>query len=110
MSDTSNIHDEDAFEKATWKGGPFDVGPNELDKDIGRHVRFPETEADPEDTSFYNHEHVIVAVQKDCEGDLCYRVQLAEDIPEMSAEEDLGRVARPDDVEFTGESDRTGDE
>ena len=42
MSEKSNLHDEEAFEKAVEKGGPFDVGPNELDDDIGRRVRFPE--------------------------------------------------------------------
>jgi hypothetical protein len=110
MTEKSNIHDEDAFEKAVEKGGLFDVGPNELNDDIGRHVRFPEAESDPENNSFYNHEHVIVAVQKDHEGRLCYRVQLAEDIPEMEADEDLGRVALPDEVEFVGDGESTGDQ
>lgn len=90
MTEKSNIHDEAIFEKAVQKGGLFDVGPNELDDDIGRHVRFPEAEADPENDSFCNYEHVIVAVQKDHEGRLCYRVQLAKDIPEMNADKDLG--------------------
>jgi hypothetical protein len=103
----SNLHEEEGFEKAVEKGGPFDVGPNELDEDIGRHVRFPEAETDPENESAYNHEHVIVAVQKDHEGRLCYRVQLAEDIPEMGADEDLGRVAHPSEVEFVEEEDGT---
>lgn len=107
MTEKSNIHDEEAFEKAVQKGGPFDVGPNELDDDIGRHVRFSEAEADPENQSFYNYEHVIVAVQKDHEGRLCYRVQLAEDVPGIDTGEDLGRVAHPDEVEFVGEDDRT---
>lgn len=110
MTEKSNIHDEEAFEKAVQKGGLFDVGPNELDDEIGRHVRFPEAEADPENDSFYNYEHVIVAVQKDHEGRLCYRVQLAEDIPEMGADEDLGRVALPNEVEFVDDDDDTGDE
>jgi hypothetical protein len=101
----SNLHDEEAFRKAVQKGGLFDVGPNELDDDIGRRVRFPEAENDPENQSAYNYEHVIVAVQKDHEGTLCYRVQLAEDIPGLSAENDLGRVARPSQVEFVGEGD-----
>lgn len=100
----SNLHDEEAFERAVQKGGLFDIGPNELDDDIGRRVRFPEAEEDPENDSLYNYEHVIVAVQKDHERDLCYRVQLAEDVPgKMKAEEDLGRVAKPDEVEFVGE-------
>jgi hypothetical protein len=110
MNEKSNIHDEEAFEKAVKKGELFDVGPNELDNDIGRHVRFPEAEADPENDSFYNHEHVIVAVQKDHEGRLCYRVQLAKDIPEMEADEDLGRVALPDEVEFVDDGKSTRDE
>jgi hypothetical protein len=106
----SNLHDEEVFQKAVQKGGLFDVGPNELDDDIGRHVRFPEAEEDPENDSLYNHEHVIVAVQKDYKGDLCYRVQLAQDVPSpmegeemIEAEEDLGRVAEPDEVEFVDE-------
>jgi hypothetical protein len=70
----SNIHEEEAFRKAVEKGGLFDVGPNKLDKDIGRRVRFPQSEKDPEDQSAYNYEHVIVAVQKDYRGRLCYRV------------------------------------
>lgn len=107
MTEKSNIHDEEAFEKAAQKGGLFDVGPNELDDDIGRHVRFSEAEADPESQSFYNYEHVIVAVQKDHEGRLCYRVQLAEDVPGIDTDEDLGRVAHPDEVEFVGEDGGT---
>lgn len=107
MTEKSNIHGEEAFEKAVRKGSLFDVGPNELDDDIGRHVRFPEAEADPENESFYNFEHVIVAVQKDHEGRLCYRVQLAEDVPGMDKNEDLGRVADPDEVMFVGEEDET---
>jgi len=99
----SNLHDEEGFEQAVEKDGPFDVGPNDLDDDIGRHVRFPEAEADPENESVYNHEHVIVAVQKDHEERLCYRVQLAEDIPEMDADDDLGRVESPEKVEFVEE-------
>jgi transposase len=59
----SNLHDEEAFEEAVQKGGLFDVGPNDLDEDIGRHVRFPEAEADPENSSLYNYKHIIVAVQ-----------------------------------------------
>ena len=81
MSQKSNIHDEEAFEKAVQKGGLFDVVPNELDEDIGRRVRLPKSEADPDDDPIYNHVHVIVAVQKDQEGNLCYRVQLAEKFP-----------------------------
>lgn len=100
----SNLHDEEAFEEAVQKGGLFDVGPNDLDEDIGRHVRFPEAEADPENSSLYNYKHIIVAVQKNHEGRLCYRVQLAQDIPEMDADDDLGRVAHPDDVEFIDET------
>lgn len=108
MSDSlreSNLHQDPAFREAVEKGGLFDVGPNDLDDDIGRRVRFPEAEADPEDNSFYNYLHVIVAVQKDYQGRLCYRVQLAQDIPEMDADEDLGRVAPPSKVEFVDETD-----
>lgn len=47
-------------------------------------------------------------MQKDHEGDLCYRVQLAEDVPgKMKAEKDLGRVAKPDEVEFVGKEGST---
>lgn len=104
MTDKSNLHEEEAFEKAVEKGGPFDVGPNELDEDIGRHVRFP----DAEKGTYYAHEHVIVAVQYDHKGDLAYRVQLAEDVEGLGkAENDLGRVAPPDEVEFIGDGDST---
>jgi hypothetical protein len=96
----SNLHDDPAFRKATEKGGLFDVGPNELDDDIGRRVRFPGAEED----TYYAHEHVIVAVQYDYKGDLAYRVQLAEDAGELgNPENDLGRVAPPDAVEFVEE-------
>ncbi|MCS3655218.1 putative transcriptional regulator [Salinibacter ruber] len=96
----SNLHDDPAFRKAAEKGGPFDVGPNELDDDIGRRVRFPEAE----EGTYYAHEHVIVAVQHDHKGDLAYRVQLAEDVEGLgTAEEDLGRVATPEEVEFVDE-------
>lgn len=99
----SNLHEDEDFERAVEKGGPFDVGPNELDDDIGRRVRFPEAQADPENESVYNHEHLIVAVQHNHEGRLCYRVQIADDIPEMNADDDLGRVAPPEEVEFVEE-------
>ncbi|MCS3638951.1 hypothetical protein [Salinibacter ruber] len=96
----SNLHDDPAFREAAEKGGLFDVGPNELDDDIGRHVRFPGAE----EGTYYAHEHVIVAVQQDYKGDLAYRVQLAEDAGELgSLENDLGRVAPPDAVEFVEE-------
>lgn len=96
----SNLHEDPAFRKATEKEGRFDVGPNELDDDIGRRVRFP----DAEEGTYYAHEHVIVAVQHDHKGDLAYRVQLAEDAGELgSPENDLGRVAPPDAVEFVEE-------
>lgn len=112
MSDelrNSNVHGDPAFRKAVEKGGPFDVGPNELDDDIGRRIRFPGAEGEPEDDSVYNYEHVIIAVQKDHEGNLCYRVQIAEDIPgEMRAEDDLGRIASPSEVEFIGEEEGSG--
>ena len=98
----SNLHDDPAFRKAVQKGGLFDVGPNELDDDIGRRVRFPEAE----EGTYYAHEHVIVAVQHDHEGDLAYRVQLAEDVEGLgTAEEDLGRVATPEEVEFVDEEE-----
>ena len=88
----SNLHDDPAFRKAVQKGGLFDVGPNELDDDIGRRVRFPGAE----EGTYYAHEHVIVAVQHDHKGDLAYRVQLAEDAGELgNPENDLGRVTPP---------------
>jgi len=93
----SNLHEDPVFKAFAEKGGLFDVGPNELDDDIGRHVRFP----DAEEGTYFAHEHVIVAVQYDHKGDLAYRVQLAEDAGELgNPENDLGRVAPPDEVEF----------
>jgi len=95
-----NLHEDPVFKAFAEKGGLFDVGTNELDDDIGRHVRFPEAE----EGTYYAHEHVIVVVQYDHKGDLAYRVQLAEDVPGLGkAEEDLGRVALPEEVEFVGE-------
>lgn len=106
----SNLHEDPGFKKAVEKGGLFDVGPNELDDDIGRHVRFPEAEEGTD----YAHEHVIVAVRRDHKGHLAYRVQLAEDVPGFGkAEEDFGRVASPDEVEFVDEEESgpaSGDE
>ncbi len=108
MSDelrTSNLHEDPVFKVFAEKEGLFDVGPNELDDDIGRRVRFP----DAEEGTYYAHEHVIVAVQHDHKGDLAYRVQLAEDVEGLgTAEEDLGRVATPEEVEFVGEEGGDG--
>jgi hypothetical protein len=98
----SNLHEDPVFKAFAEKGGLFDVGPNELDDDIGRRVRFPEAD----EGTYYAHEHVIVAVQYDYKGDLAYRVQLAEDAPGLGkAEEDLGRVATPEEVEFVDKGD-----
>lgn len=42
MTEKCNLHDDEDFQKFARKGGLFDVGPNELDDDIGHHARFPE--------------------------------------------------------------------
>jgi hypothetical protein len=94
---TSNIHEHPELNILTGKGGLFDVGPNKLDEDIGCRVRFK----DPGPT-VEEYVHVIVCIQEDYKGDLCYRVQIAEDNEKMTASKDIGRVAHPSEVEFVG--------
>lgn len=99
---TSNIHEHPELNILTGKGGLFDVGPNKLNKDIGRRVRFKDPGPPVEE-----YVHVIVCVQENYRGQLCYRVQIAEDNEKMTASKDIGRVAHPDEVEFvTRESTR----
>lgn len=75
-------------------------------KGLGRRVRLP----DAEESTYYVHEpyarkHVTVPGRYDHEGNLAYRVQLAEDGggPDK-AEEDLEKVAPPEEVEFVDET------
>lgn len=93
----SNIHLYPDFEEITAKGGLFDVGPNELDDDIGRLCLFTDR---AQMAPAYRYLQKVVAVQQDYKGRLCYRVQIAEDTPMLAADRDLGRVARPEAIEF----------
>jgi len=95
----SNLHENPVFRKAAEKGGLFDVGPNDLDDDIGHPVRFP----DGEERTYYAHEHPVVAVQYDHKGDLAYRVQLAEDAEGLGTAEEFGRGAPSEEVEYVDE-------
>lgn len=69
------------------EGGLFDVEPDAMDLNIGRHVRFlaPKYPAD-------QGVHRIIGVQRNYRWQKCYRV--------VTPENSFGRVAHPDAIEF----------
>lgn len=82
------------------KGGMFDVKNEEMEKNIGRYIKFKGGSKVEGRGLIHDYVHKIIAIQKNYKDELCYRVVVVEGPSAGSPAGNFGSVAHPDEIEF----------